>query len=37
MPLERLGRADAGDDVLALRVREELAVDAASRRSTGRA
>src|SRR5205085_12207026 len=25
---ERLGRADSGDDVLALRVREELAVEA---------
>ncbi len=26
-PLDRLGRADAGDDVLALRVQEELAVE----------
>ena len=33
---ERLRRADAGDDVLALRVGEELAVEAAARRWTGR-
>ena len=33
--LDRLRRADAGDDVLALRVREELAVEAATRPSTG--
>ena len=36
-PLDRLGRADPGDDVLALRVLEELAVEDGSRRWTGRA
>ena len=34
-PLDRLGRADAGDDVLALRVDEELAEQQRARRSTG--
>ena len=33
---DRLGRADAGDDVLALRVDEELAPQTRARRSTGR-
>ena len=33
--VERLGDADAGDDVFALRVREEVAVRACSHRSTG--
>ena len=32
---DRLGRADAGDDVLALRVRQELAVELGGRRSPG--
>ena len=35
--LDRLRRADAGDDVLALRVHEVLAVEAVLARSTDRA